>query len=115
MLIIQIHTGETLVPMSSPFEVEMAIEKLERYKSPGANKIQAEFIQARGRTIRFEIHKLINSVWNKEELPDQWRSQSLYLFISRVMKQTAAIIKAYHCYQLHTTFYHTFCQVSLHV
>jgi hypothetical protein len=24
------------------------------------------------------IHKLINSVWNKEELPDQWKSLSLY-------------------------------------
>jgi hypothetical protein len=21
----------------------------------------------------FVIHKLINSVWNKEELPDQWK------------------------------------------
>jgi hypothetical protein len=23
--------------------------------------------------IRFEIHKLINSIWNKEELPQEWK------------------------------------------
>ena len=30
-------------------------------------------IKAGGRTIRREIHKLIISVWNKEELPDEWK------------------------------------------
>jgi len=30
-------------------------------------------IKAGGRTIHFEIHKLINSIWNKEELPKQWK------------------------------------------
>jgi len=29
-------------------------------------------IKAGGRTIRSEIHKLINSIWNKEELPEEW-------------------------------------------
>ena len=28
---------------------------------------------AGGRTIRGEIHKLIISIWNKEELPDEWK------------------------------------------
>jgi hypothetical protein len=26
-----------------------------------------------GETLRSEIHKLINSIWNKEELPDHWK------------------------------------------
>ena len=30
-------------------------------------------IKAGGRTIRYEIHKLIISVWNKEELPEEWK------------------------------------------
>jgi DNA-binding MltR family transcriptional regulator len=30
-------------------------------------------IQAGGKILRSAIHKLINSVWNKEELPDQWK------------------------------------------
>jgi len=30
-------------------------------------------IKAGGRTIRYEIHKLIISIWNKEELPEEWK------------------------------------------
>jgi hypothetical protein len=30
-------------------------------------------IQAGGKILLSAIHKLINSVWNKEELPDQWK------------------------------------------
>jgi hypothetical protein len=33
----------------------------------------AELIKAEGRTICLEIHKLINSVWNKEKLPEEWK------------------------------------------
>jgi hypothetical protein len=29
--------------------------------------------QAGGQTLWSEIHKIINSVWNVEELPDQWK------------------------------------------
>jgi len=39
---------------------------------PGFDKIQAELIKAGGRTICSEIHKLINSVWNEEDLPEKW-------------------------------------------
>jgi hypothetical protein len=44
---------------------------LKRYKSPGSDQIPAEMIQAGGKTLLPEIHKVINSIWNKEELPDQ--------------------------------------------
>jgi hypothetical protein len=69
----EIHTAEPLVPEPSDSEVEMAIEKLKRHKSPGIDQIPAELIKAGGRTICSEIHKLINSIWNKEELPEQWK------------------------------------------
>jgi hypothetical protein len=46
---------------------------LKRYKSPGIYQIPAELIQAGGNTLRSEIHKLINCIWNKEELPEQWK------------------------------------------
>jgi hypothetical protein len=39
---IEIHTVEPLVPDSSPFEAEIAIAKLKRYKSPGSDQIPAE-------------------------------------------------------------------------
>jgi hypothetical protein len=45
---------------------------LDKYKSPGIDQIPAELIQAGGNTLYFEIHKLVNSIWNKEELQQQW-------------------------------------------
>jgi hypothetical protein len=30
-------------------------------------------IQAGGETLVSVVHKLINSIWNKEEMPDQWK------------------------------------------
>jgi len=32
-----------------------------------------ELIKARCITLHSEIHKLINCIWNKEELPKQWK------------------------------------------
>jgi hypothetical protein len=40
------HTAEPLVPEPSDSEVETAIEKLERHKSPGIDQIPAELIKA---------------------------------------------------------------------
>jgi hypothetical protein len=37
------------------------------------DQIPVELIQAGGETLVSVIHKLINSIWNKEELPDQWK------------------------------------------
>jgi hypothetical protein len=42
-------------------EIELAIDKLKRHKSPGIDKIPAELIKAGGRAISSEIHKLIIS------------------------------------------------------
>ena len=61
------------MPEPTAFGVEMAIEKLKRHRSPGTDQIPAEFIQSGGRTFRAEIHKLTNSIWNKEELPEKWK------------------------------------------
>jgi hypothetical protein len=44
------------VPEPSAFEVEMAIEKLRRLKSPGIDQIPAELIKTGSRKIRSEIH-----------------------------------------------------------
>jgi hypothetical protein len=68
-----IHTAEPLVSEPSAFEIEMATEKLKRHKSPGTDQLPAELMKAGGRTIRSEIHKLKNPIWNKEELPEQWQ------------------------------------------
>jgi hypothetical protein len=59
---IEIHTAEPLVPDPSRLEVEIAIAKLKKYKSPGSDHISAERIQAGGEILLSAIHKLVNSV-----------------------------------------------------
>jgi hypothetical protein len=49
-----IHMAEPLVPEPSLVKVKTAIEKLKRYIYP-------------------QKHRLLFSVWNKEELPQQWK------------------------------------------
>jgi hypothetical protein len=67
-----IHTAEPLIAEPSLVEVEIAIGKLKSYKSPGTDQIPAELIKAGGETYS-QIHRLICSIWNKEELPRQWK------------------------------------------
>jgi len=61
------------VPEPSAFEVKLANEKLKSHKSLGIDQIPAELIKAGGGTIFYENHKLIISIWNKEELPEKWK------------------------------------------
>jgi hypothetical protein len=68
---IEVHTAEPLVPGPSRLEVETAIAKLKKYKSPGSDQIPAELIQAGGELLLLPIHKHISSILNKKELPDQ--------------------------------------------
>jgi hypothetical protein len=68
----EIHTAELFVPDPSCSEVEIAIAKLKRYKFPASDQILAQLIHAGGETLWSEVHKLVNSIWNKEELPEQW-------------------------------------------
>ena len=68
----EVHTAEPIVPESSASEFELAIEKLKSHKSSG-NQIPAELIKARGKTICCEIHKFIISIWNTEEMTEEWK------------------------------------------
>ena len=69
----EIHTAEPLLPEPSALEFELAIEKLKSHKSPGIDLIPEELFKAGGSTIRCAIHKLIIAIWNKEELPGEWK------------------------------------------
>ena len=71
----EIHTTEPLVRELSALEVELATEMLQSHKSPGIDQIPAELIKAGGRTIHYEIHKLIISIWNKESFVFQFSIQ----------------------------------------
>jgi hypothetical protein len=77
---------------------------LKRYKSQGSDQILAELIQAGGETLWSEIQKPINSIWNNEELPDQWK-KSVIVPIYKGNKTDLKYIMGYRCYQCHTKFY----------
>jgi hypothetical protein len=70
---IKMHTAKPFVPEPSATVVEVAAGKLKRYKSPDVDQSPAELIQAGGETLCSEIHKFIKLIWNKEELPHQWK------------------------------------------
>jgi hypothetical protein len=77
---IEVHKAEPLVPGPRHLEVETAIAKLKKYKSPGSDEITGELIHAGGEILLSAIHKLINSIYNKEKLPDQWKESLLHRF-----------------------------------
>jgi hypothetical protein len=103
---IEVHMAEQLVPGPgpSPLEVEIAIAKLKKYKSPGNDQIPAELIQAGGKMLLSVIHKLINSIWNKERLPDQWKESIIVPVHKKSDKTDCNIIVGYYCYQHNTKF-----------
>jgi len=65
------HTAEPLIREPRFFEVEIITGKLKACKSPLILQIAAQMIQARSNMLFSKIRKLINSVWNTEELPQQ--------------------------------------------
>jgi hypothetical protein len=79
-----IHTAEPLVPEPILIEVEIAIGKLKSYKSPDTHQIPAKLIRAGGEMLCPEIHKLILSILNKKELPQQWK-ESIMIIILQVI------------------------------
>jgi hypothetical protein len=46
---------------------------MKKYKYPSSGQIPAELIQVGGEIFVSVFHKLSNSIWNKEELPNQWK------------------------------------------
>ena len=105
----EIHTPEPLVLGPGASEVEVATEKLQNHKSPGNDQISAELIKAGGKTVCFEIQKLIIYIWNKEKMPEVWKETIIAPIYNKGDKQTVVIIGAYHFCQLSTKSYPTYC------
>jgi hypothetical protein len=84
----EMNTAEPFMPEPSASEVEVAIGKLKRYESPGADQIPEELIQAGREILHLEIHKLIKLIWNKDELPHHWK-ESVVLPLDKNSDKTA--------------------------
>jgi hypothetical protein len=77
----EIHTAEPSVPPESSFiKIEIAIEMLKICKSPGIGPVPAELLQTEGNTFHSEIHRFINFILNKEELPEQLKESTILSF-----------------------------------
>ena len=69
----EIYTEEPDIPEPSLIEVELTIENLKKHKAPGVHHIPLQLIQAGGDKLCEEIHILTVLIWNKEELPQEWK------------------------------------------
>jgi hypothetical protein len=69
----EIRSAELHVLKPSVFDIELATEKLARYKSSGVVPVPAELMQAAGRAVCSEIYELINCIWNMDDLSQQWK------------------------------------------
>jgi hypothetical protein len=62
-------------------------------------------IKAGGKTIRSEVHKLICSIWNKEELPEEWKESAIVPIYRKGDKQIVVIKESINFCRLLTIFY----------
>jgi hypothetical protein len=74
---------------------------LKRFKSSGSDQTPAELIQAGGEILHSKIHTLINSIWNKEDLPDQWKVVPVH---KKGDKTDCGNYRGISLYQFHTKF-----------
>jgi hypothetical protein len=85
---IEINTAEPLVPQPSSSEVEIAIEKLKRYKSSCIDQIPIEPIQAGGGGVYYVL-RYINSLivfGIRKNCQSSGSDLLLYPFIRRAIK-----------------------------
>ena len=77
------HTAEPLVSEPSAFEVDLAIEKLKRHKSPGIDQIPAELIKEGVEQFAIRSINLLFLFGINRNCLRSGRSRSLYLSIRR--------------------------------
>jgi hypothetical protein len=72
---------------------------------PGINHILAEIIEARDEPLCSEIQKLKNSVWNKEELPQQWKDSIIIPVYKKGNKTDCSNYGGIPFFQIYTVFH----------
>ena len=97
------------MPEPSAFVVERVTEKLSGHKSLATDQIPAELIKAEGRTARSEIYKFINSIWNKEELPEQWKESIFVPIYKKGVTSSCSEYRGITFCPLRTKIYPTSC------
>jgi tartrate dehydratase beta subunit/fumarate hydratase class I family protein len=55
--------------------IQGRLKYIQLYVTLDIEQIAVEFLHVRGRA----VHKLIDSIWNEEELPQQWKDRIIVL------------------------------------
>ncbi|KAL4083660.1 hypothetical protein QTP88_028976 [Uroleucon formosanum] len=69
---IQYSTAEPCISNPSRLEINWSINKLKNNKAPGESNVLAELFKNSGESLKNEIWKIINLIWEKEVLPEEW-------------------------------------------
>jgi hypothetical protein len=69
-----------------------------RCKSSCNDEITAKLFKTGGESLRSEIFKVNNYIWNEEELPWQWKKFNSATIYKKGKKLTVIIVEACHCY-----------------
>ena len=100
----EIHTAEPMVPQPSAFESDMAIGKRKKHQLPGTDQIPVELIKSGGRTFRSDIHKLISSIQNMGEMPQEWKKSIIIPIYKKGDKTNCSNYRGISLCQVHTKF-----------
>jgi hypothetical protein len=93
----------------------LAIDKVKCHKSPGIDQIPAELIKAG--VGQFALRSInINSIWNKKELPEEWKESIILPIYKKGVKTEHSIYRSISLLSTMCKFYPTSCcQVELQV
>ncbi|VVC39774.1 Reverse transcriptase domain [Cinara cedri] len=69
---IQYSTAEPSISNPLRIEINWSINKLKNNKAPGESNVVAELLKNSGETLKNEIWKMINLIWEKEIIPEEW-------------------------------------------
>jgi len=64
---------EQLCEKPSEEEVKIGIDMLKNGKAPGDDEIVSEYLKKGGQGLLNQLHKLMNTIWEHEEIPEAWR------------------------------------------
>ena len=103
----EVYTAEQDIPEYSLIEIELAIEKLKRHKATGVDHIPSELIQAGAGKLYEEIHKLIVLIWNKKELPQEWKESIIVPIHKKGDRMDCNNKEEFHSCLLHIKFFRT--------
>lgn len=71
---IQYSSVEPYISSPSRSEINAAINKLKNNKAPGEDHIVAELVKNSGEAVKNEVWKLINIIWEKQQMPEEWNT-----------------------------------------